>query len=73
MRAQETDANIYLDITFHTFYSQHKPVFRITEGGRWNYTCFVVKTLTGQGDLSKLIGCQKLKFGYEYGCPDFNA
>lgn len=73
VRAQETDANIYSDIIFHTFYLQHKPVFRITQRGRRNYPYFVVEALKAKVVFPKLINCQEVKFGYETRCSDFKV
>lgn len=73
VRAQETDANVYSDIIFHMFYSQHKPVLRITQRGRWNYPYFVVEALRTQVAFPKLVNCQEVKFGYEPRCSDFKA
>lgn len=60
VRAQETDANVYSDIICHTFYLQHKPVFRITQRDRRNYLCFVVETLRAKVAFPKLINCQEV-------------
>lgn len=69
----EADANIYLYITFHTFYSQHKPIPRVTQEGGWNYPYFVVQILRIQVALPKLINWQRVKLGYKSRHSDLKA